>query len=48
MTKIMIINMEIVVICPNYDHNNSYEYENGGDYHYHNNMDYYCYYNDDF
>ena len=36
MTKIIVMNMKMVVIYPNHDHNNSYEYENGGDYHYNN------------
>ena len=48
MTTIIVMNMKIVVIYPNYDHDNSYEYKNGDNYHYHNNIGYYCYYNDEF
>ena len=44
---IIVMNVQIIAIYPNYDHNSIYEYRNGGNYHYHNNIDYYCYYDDD-
>ena len=39
-------NMKLVVIFPNHDHNDNYEYKNSDDYHYSKYIDYYCYYND--
>ena len=42
----MNMNIKMIVMYPNHDHNDSYEYKNVCNYHYDKDIDYYCYYND--